>query len=161
MFEVLNIDEIFMREALIEAKKAWQVGEVPVGAVIVKEGKIIARGYNRMIIDNDPSAHAEIQAIRKAAKTLNNYRTLNTTLYVTLEPCLMCSGAIVLSRISRVVYGARDPKTGADISAFNVLGSPLHNHRPEITGAVLEKECREMISSFFKMRRLQQKSKKV
>lgn len=153
-------DEFFMREALLEARKAWELNEVPVGAVIVKDDIIIARGHNMMITNNDPSAHAEMMAIRAAGITLQNYRMLDTTLYVTLEPCVMCSGVIIHSRINRVVYGACDLKTGAVESAFTILTDPKHNSHPLVTKGVLADECSSMLSEFFAMRRKQKKAEK-
>lgn len=154
-------DEYFMREAMKEAELAADIGEVPVGAVIVAGNSIIARGHNRMISANDPSAHAEIAAIREAGRVLDNYRLTDTRLYVTLEPCIMCSGAIIHARIGRVIYGARDYKTGGDVSVFNILQDPRHNHHPEVTSGVLEEECSAMISAFFARRREQKKLEKL
>lgn len=154
-------DEFFMREALKEAAVAAELGEVPVGAVIVAGDRIIARGHNRMISSNDPSAHAEITAIREAGRVLDNYRLTDTCLYVTLEPCIMCSGAIIHGRIGRVVYGASDYKTGADVSVFNILRDSRHNHHPEVTGGVLGEECSSMLSAFFSGRRAQKKQEKL
>lgn len=154
-------DEYFMREAMREAEKATALGEVPVGAVMVSGNEIIARGHNRMISSNDPSAHAEIMAIRAAGSAIGNYRMTDTVLYVTLEPCIMCSGAIIHARIGRVVYGARDYKTGGDVSVFNILQDLRHNHHPEVVGGVLEEECSSMISAFFAGRRAQKKQEKL
>ncbi|MGN1394389.1 MAG: tRNA adenosine(34) deaminase TadA [Succinivibrionaceae bacterium] len=151
-------DEFFMHEALFEAKKSWAKGEVPVGAVLVRNHEIIARGHNLMISLNDPTAHAEVMVIRNAGNLLKNYRLLDTTLYVTLEPCIMCCGAMVLGRIFRVVYGARDYKTGAIESAFSLLNNAKHNHQISFTSGILENECSNMLSSFFKMRREQKKA---
>ena len=161
MKELLNIDEIFMLEALREARRSWDLGEVPVGAVIVKDGMIVARGCNLMITSHDPSAHAEMVVIREAARLTGNYRVYGATLYVTLEPCVMCTGAIILSRVDRVVYGAQDLKTGAHESAFHLLAEPLHNHVPEVTGGVLRKECGDILTNFFKMRRMEKKARKM
>lgn len=161
MKELLNIDEIFMLEALREAQRSWDLGEVPVGAVIVKDGMIVARGCNLMITSHDPSAHAEMVVIREAARLTGNYRVYGATLYVTLEPCVMCTGAIILSRVDRVVYGAQDLKTGAHESAFHLLAEPLHNHVPEVTGGVLRKECGDILTNFFKMRRMEKKARKM
>lgn len=155
MKELLNIDELFMQEAIQEAKKCLAINEVPVGAVIVHQGKVIARGYNKMISSNNPTAHAEIEAITEAGVKLNNYRLIDATLYVTLEPCVMCSGAMIHARIGRVVYGASDYKTGAVSSAFNLLNDPKHNHQISVTSGILAKECGEMLSNFFKNRRKQ------
>ncbi|WP_296607941.1 tRNA adenosine(34) deaminase TadA [Ruminobacter sp.] len=154
-------DEYFMREAMKEAEKAAALGEVPVGAVMVSGNVIIARGHNHMISSNDPSAHAEIMAIRAAGRVIGNYRMTDTVLYVTLEPCIMCSGAIIHARIGRVVYGARDYKTGGDVSVFNILQDLRHNHHPVVVGGVLEEECSSMISAFFAGRRAQKKQEKL
>ena len=153
-------DAEFMREALIEADKCLALGEVPVGAVIVKDGVIIARGHNTMISGHDPSAHAEMAAIRMAAVALKNYRLCGTTLYVTLEPCMMCTGAIIHARIDRVVYGAQDPKTGAHTSAFTLLQNSLNNHYPQVVGGVLGAQCSQSLSAFFKRRRQEHKEAK-
>jgi len=143
----------FMRHALQLAQQAELQGEVPVGAVLVKDDRIIAQGFNYSIAGCDPTAHAEIQAIRNAATYIGNYRLLDTTLYVTLEPCAMCAGAIVQARIKHVVFGARDPKAGACGSVFNILGSPFLNHRPSIESGVLAQECGKILSDFFRERR--------
>lgn len=146
-------DEQWMRRALQVAARGLAEGEVPVGAVLVKGGAVVAEGWNRPIAASDPTAHAEIQAIRAAAGSLANYRLPGSTLYVTLEPCLMCVGAIVHARIARVVYGASEPKTGAAGSVFDLLESALHNHRVEVTPGVLQGECADMIKSFFREKR--------
>jgi tRNA(adenine34) deaminase len=145
----MNEDERYMREALDQALKAAKMGEVPVGAVIVSRGKIIARGPIRT---NDPTAHAEIVAVRKAGRKQRNYRLVESTLYVTIEPCAMCMGAIVQARIDRLVFGARDPKAGAVLS---IMAFPLEktNHRMEILGGVLAGECGRALKDFFKTRR--------
>ncbi len=151
-----------MRVAIEMAKEAYAIGEVPVGAVIADdEGNIIATGYNRSITDNDPSAHAEMVAIRNAGRAIENYRMPGLSLYVTLEPCSMCSGAIIHARISKVYYGASDLKTGACGSVFDVISDPRHNHKVECTGGILEDECSKMLSDFFKERRLQKKQLKT
>ena len=142
-----------MRRALELAQRAADEGEVPVGAVVVKEGKIVGEGWNRPIAASDPTAHAEIQAMRAAGEKLDNYRLLDTTLYVTLEPCVMCTGAIIHARIGRVVFGADDPKTGAAGSAFDLLGSTQHNHQVTIERGLLADECGEMLREFFRARR--------
>ena len=142
-----------MRAAIGEAKVAAQVGEVPVGAVVVVNNAIIARGVNRTISDTDPSAHAEIVALRAAAQELGNYRLSNATLYVTLEPCAMCMGAMVQARIGRLVFGAYDPKAGAAGSAIDLSDSPSFNHRFEINGGVLAKECGAVLKAFFESKR--------
>jgi tRNA(adenine34) deaminase len=146
-------DETFMRHALKLAALAEDDGEVPVGAVIVREGEIIGEGWNRPIANHDPSAHAEIMALRDAALNAENYRLPNTTLYVTLEPCSMCAGAIIHARVQRVVYGANDPKGGAAGSAFDILGTAKLNHKVEVEGGLLADECSEMLKTFFQKRR--------
>ena len=142
-----------MRAALAEAKVAAEAGEVPVGAVVVAGGEIVARGHNRSETDSDPSAHAEIVALRAAAQDLGNYRLSNATLYVTLEPCAMCLGALVQARIERLVFGAYDPKAGAAGSAIDLSDSPSFNHRFEINGGVLAEECGAVLKTFFESRR--------
>lgn len=146
-------DEAFMREALTLAQQAWAEGEVPVGAVVVKNGAIIGRGYNRPISGHDPTAHAEIQALRDAAQRLGNYRLPGCTLYVTIEPCTMCAGAIIHARIARVVYGARDAKTGAHGSVVDLFAEPRLNFHAEVTGGVLAEACGKLLSDFFAGRR--------
>jgi len=139
-----------MREALIEGKIALLAGEVPVGSVVVAaDGQIVGRGFNQPIGANDPTAHAEIQALRDAARLLGNYRLNGTTLYVTVEPCPMCAGALIHSRVDRLVYGTHEPKSGAVCSAIRMLDHPALNHRIEIVSGVLEDKCREMIQDFF------------
>ncbi|MWP49563.1 MULTISPECIES: tRNA adenosine(34) deaminase TadA [unclassified Gilliamella] len=154
-------DKIWMRHALMLAKHAESLGEIPVGAVIVDENnQIVGEGFNQSIIKHNPTAHAEMIAIEQAGKNLNNYRIINTTLYVTLEPCIMCAGAIIHSRIKRVVYGASDYKTGAAGSFINILAQQGINHYAEVTGGVLANECSAILSEFFKKRRLQKKNNK-
>jgi len=144
----------FMELALNEAKKAGQIGEVPVGAVIVSENwKILSAAHNQTIKLADPTAHAEILALRKAAREINNYRLLNTTLYVTVEPCIMCMGAIVHARISRVVFGATDPKWGAAGSLYNYAADDRLNHRVEIITDVCADDCRRLMQDFFRAKR--------
>jgi tRNA(adenine34) deaminase len=143
----------FMAEALALAADARQAGEVPVGAVVVREGQIIGRGFNAPISLHDPSAHAEIQALRAAAQALGNYRLAGCTLYVTLEPCAMCAGAIQHARIARVVFGASDPKTGACGSVINLFAEPLLNHHTEVEGGLLAQQCGELLTAFFRERR--------
>ncbi len=144
----------FMKMALNEAVKARQKDEVPVGALLVAEsGKILASSYNQTISLNDPTAHAEILAIRMAAKEIQNYRLLKTTLYVTIEPCIMCMGAIIHARISRVVFGANDPKWGAAGSLYNMAEDIRLNHRPEIICNICKDECRNIIQAFFREKR--------
>lgn len=146
-------DEFFMRRALELAREAELAGEVPVGAVLVKNGQIIAASYNQPIAQYDPSAHAEILALRRAGESLRNYRIIDSTLYVTLEPCTMCVGAIVHARVKRVVYGANDPKTGALGGACNLLSIMPHNHVPAVTGNVLAADCSVLLQAFFRQRR--------
>lgn len=146
-------DELFMREALDLARQAQRSGEVPVGAVVVRDGIIIGRGYNQPLSANDPTAHAEIDAIRAAAQHLGNYRLSGCSLYVTLEPCAMCSGAIMHSRISRVVFGAYDPKTGACGSVVDLFSDAKLNFHAEITGGLLSSEAAHLLQSFFAARR--------
>ena len=153
-------DLYWMRHALELAARAESEGEVPVGAIVVFENKIIGEGWNRPIIDNDPTAHAEIMALRSAATKINNYRLLDTTLYVTLEPCIMCSGAIIHSRVKRVVYGAKDPKAGAVESAFTILGTDCLNHKVNVTRNILAEECSQVLTDFFKKRRQEKKTAK-
>ena len=143
-------DEYFMREALVEAEKAHQAGEVPVGAVVVdKEGKIIGRGHNLMVAGHDPSGHAEIIALKNASQNLKNYRLDNCTIYVTLEPCPMCSGAIIGARLARLVYGAKDQKAGAAESVFKLFDEKRVNHHTDVTAGVLEEDCLRILQSFF------------
>ncbi len=142
-----------MQIALEQAKLAESLGEVPVGALIVKDGEVIAAAHNQPIGLHDPSAHAEIQAIRKAAKILGNYRLVDCTLYVTLEPCVMCTGAIQHARIAQLVYGAKDPKTGACGSVVNLMTEDKLNHHTAVIAGVLAEPCGEMLSQFFKRRR--------
>ena len=142
-----------MRRALREAQKADLQGEVPVGAVVVWDEKIIARGYNRPLALSDPSAHAEILALRRAAKKLGNYRLKGCDLYDTIEPCAMCAGAIIQARLRRVVYGAPDPKAGACGSALDVLNHPKVNHQVEVVSGVLAEECASILQEFFRCRR--------
>ena len=149
----MNKDEKYMKLALKEAHKAAAIDEVPVGAVIVLNDKVIARGFNKREINNDPLGHAEMIAIRKASKKLNNWRLVDCELYVTGEPCAMCAGAIMWSRLKRVVYGTGDPKGGAMGEAFNLFDERIVNHIPEIKGGVLAKECKEVIQSFFRNKR--------
>jgi tRNA(adenine34) deaminase len=150
---VVDPDERFMRAALDEAVKAGERGEVPVGAVVVLNAVIVGAGFNQPIGGHDPTAHAEIVALRDAATRQANYRLTGATLYVTIEPCQMCVGAMVHARIARVVYGAREPKAGAVESAMRAHEHPALNHRISATGGVLEQECRELIQRFFRERR--------
>ena len=148
----------YMRIALQLAQDAADAGEVPVGAIVVKNGEIIGRGSNAPISTSDPTAHAEIRAMRDAAQHLANYRLVDCTLYVTLEPCAMCSGAIQHARIAKVIYGANDPKTGACGSVINLMAETKLNHHTEVSGGVLAEECGAALSSFFSARRKQAKS---
>jgi len=145
--------ERFMRLALEEARRAHQSQEVPIGAVAVLDGQVVGAGFNRPISSNDPTAHAEIIAIREAALAIGNYRLAGIELYVTLEPCLMCVGALVHARVTSVIFGAREPRTGALVSSTRALEIPSLNHRFEIVEGVLEEECRELVQSFFRSRR--------
>ena len=147
------MDSQFIRAALVLAKRAQELGEVPVGAVVVLDDAVIGEGFNQPISSHDPTAHAEIVALREAAARVGNYRLPGATLYVTIEPCQMCVGAMVHARIARVVYGAPEPKAGALESAMRAHEHPSLNHRLEATGGVLEEECRQVIQEFFRQRR--------
>jgi tRNA(adenine34) deaminase len=150
----MGSDFYYMGEALAQAREAQAAGEVPVGAVLVGEGSIIlARAYNRPISMSDPTGHAEVLALRKAAAKVGNYRLPGTTLYVTIEPCIMCVGAMLQARVARLVFGAPDPKAGACVSLFRLHEDPRLNHRLEVTGGVREAECRELMQEFFQARR--------
>lgn len=149
----LAADEAFMREALEEARQATAVGEVPVGAVVVRAGQVIARAHNRRELDGDPTAHAEVLAMRDAAVALGAWRLQDCTLYVTLEPCFMCAGAIVNGRVERLVFGATDPKAGAVGSLYDVPRDERLNHRPEVNGGVLADACGQLLRDFFRERR--------
>jgi len=142
-----------MRLALREAERALEHADVPIGAVIVSDGEVIAGAHNERELRQDPTAHAEILALREAARAVGSWRVLDAVLYVTLEPCAMCAGAIVLARLPRVVYGASDPKAGACGSVLDVLGESRLNHRPEVSGGLLGEECGELLSAFFSSRR--------
>jgi tRNA(adenine34) deaminase len=144
---------IFMEQALQEAKKAYHIEEVPIGAVIVKDGEIIARGHNLRETYKDPTLHAEIVAIREAAKKLGGWRLSGCELYVTIEPCPMCAGAIIQARIERVIYGARDPKAGCAGSLYNLLTDFRFNHRADVVPGVMEEECRGILQKFFRDKR--------
>ncbi|NBO10183.1 MAG: tRNA adenosine(34) deaminase TadA [Methylophilaceae bacterium] len=150
-------DQIYMQAAIALAKQAAENGEVPVGAIVVKDGEIIGRGSNAPIGMHDPSAHAEILAMRDAAKNIGNYRLVDCTLYVTLEPCAMCAGAIQHSRIANLIYGASDPKTGACGSVVNLMSEEKLNHHTIVTSGVLAEEAGKILSDFFKQRRLNKK----
>lgn len=150
-------DELFMEEALRAAKRALDAGEVPVGAVVVCDGRVLARGWNRNLTGNDPTAHAEIVALREAGAAVGNHRLGDCELFATIEPCAMCAGALIHARIKRLVYGADDPKAGAVHSVLEVLNHPQLNHRMEIKGGVLAGRCAEVMQSFFRQRRVEQK----
>ena len=154
-------EEKFMKEAIRQAKKAYALREVPIGCVIVYEGKIIARGYNRRNTDKNTTSHAEINAIRKASKKLGDWRLEGCTLYVTLEPCQMCAGAIVQARIDKVVIGSMNPKAGCAGSVLNLLEMDGFNHKVEVERGVLEEECSTMLSGFFKERRMEKAKAKA
>ncbi|HJQ24090.1 MAG TPA: tRNA adenosine(34) deaminase TadA [Blastocatellia bacterium] len=146
-------DEEFMREALAEAAAAGDLGEVPIGAIVVIDGAIKGRGHNRVIETSDPTAHAEIVALREAARAVGNYRLTGATLYATIEPCAMCAGALIHARIGRLVYGAPDERAGAVVTHFGICSTDFLNHRVKAEGGILESECREMIQSFFRGKR--------
>jgi len=149
----LESDLSWMRHALELAKRAADEGEVPVGAVLVRNSEVLGEGWNRPLSTADPTAHAEVQAVRKACININNYRILNSILYVTLEPCLMCAGALVHARVGRVVYGAADTKSGALGTVVNVSDMPGLNHRYDVTGGVLADQCAALLQDFFRARR--------
>ena len=151
-------DELWMEEALRAGQRALEIGEVPVGAVIVCEGRIVGHGFNQNLAGPDPTAHAEIVALRQAAKELGNHRLLDCEMFVTIEPCAMCAGALVLARLKRLVYGADDPKAGAIHSVMNVLNHPQLNHVMEICGGVLAGRCADQVQGFFRKRREQQRA---
>ena len=148
-----QLDELWMRQALRLAHKAAQLGEVPVGAVLVKDNQLLAEGWNQPIAGHDPTAHAEIMAIRRAAQVEQNYRLPGTTLYITIEPCSMCAGAIVHARIERVVFGAVEPRAGAAGSVLNLLQNSQLNHQVEVQSGVLAEECGQVLKDFFRSRR--------
>jgi len=150
----MSTDYDFMKIALTEAEEAYRHGEVPVGAVLVREGNILARAHNSPIVKNDPSAHAEMLVLRQAGEKIGNYRLAGAELYVTLEPCIMCAGAIVQARLTRVIFGARDPKCGAVVSLYNILHDVRLNHQVEITEGILREECGEIMSRFFQQKRI-------
>ena len=146
-------DELWMKEALTAAQRALEMGEVPIGAVVVRHGSLVARGWNRNIADHDPTAHAEIVALRAAGEILGNHRLGGCELFVTIEPCAMCVGALIQARIARLVYGADDPKAGAVHSALTVLNHPRLNHQMSVVGGVLAGRCAEVVQAFFRERR--------
>jgi tRNA(adenine34) deaminase len=156
----MTTDEKYMKEALRQAKKAAVLGEVPIGCVIVYEDKIIGRGYNRRNTDKSTLSHAEITAIRKASRVIGDWRLEDCTLYVTLEPCQMCSGAIIQARIPRVVMGCRNPKAGCGGSVLNILQEPAFNHQAQITEGILGEECSKMLTDFFKELRIRNKKER-
>ena len=153
MREARSLHEPFMRVALEEARAAAAAGEVPVGAVVVLAGRVVGRGHNRPIAESDPTAHAEIEALRDAGRQVGNYRLEDATLYVTVEPCLMCAGACLHARVGALVFGAVDDKAGAVVSQARVLDGPAWNHRVRVTGGVLAPEARELLQAFFRTRR--------
>ena len=148
-----ELDRQFMQQALDQAKLAANAGEVPVGAVLVRDGEVISTGFNQPITNSDPSAHAEMMALRAAASDESNYRLPGTTLYVTLEPCTMCAGAMMHARVDRVVFGATDPKTGAAGSVLNVFSEKQINHQTQVEGGIMSEECGQVLRDFFKERR--------
>ena len=148
-----ELDQQYMRMAIEQAQLAAQSGEVPVGAVLVRDGQVISKAFNKPIANHDPSAHAEMLALREAALAEENYRIPGSTLYVTLEPCVMCSGAMLHARIDRVVYGAQDPKTGAAGSVLDIFSSKQINHQTSVEGGIMSEECGQLLRDFFKGRR--------
>src|SRR5215471_2659794 len=154
------IDEQFMRVALVEAEGAGKSGEVPVGAIVVLDGQIVGRGRNRVIEASDPTAHAEVVALREAARVIGNYRLTGVTVYSTIEPCAMCAGAMVHARVARLVYGAPDPKTGAVVTHLGICTTDFLNHKVTVEGGILEDECRRMLQSFFRERRDSQRAER-
>ncbi len=157
----MTVDEKYMKQAIKQAKRAAALDEVPIGCIITYEGKVIARGYNRRNTDKNTLAHAEIAAIKKASKKMCDWRLEGCTMYVTLEPCQMCAGALVQSRISRVVIGSMNPKAGCGGSVLNLLQMPQFNHQVDVKRGVLEEECSEMLSEFFKSLRERKKQEKM
>ena len=160
MAVIKNIQEKYMREALKQAKKAYSLGEVPIGCVIVHERKIIGRGYNRRNTDKNTLSHAEITAIRKASKVIGDWRLEECTLYVTLEPCQMCAGAIIQARIPEVVIGCMNPKAGCASSVLNILEMPEFNHQAVVTRGILEQECSDLLKTFFAELRVRNRESK-
>jgi tRNA(adenine34) deaminase len=151
----LQTDELWMQEALRCAQRGLEAGEVPVGAVVVHEGRVVGRGFNRNIADSDPTAHAEVVALREAGAAIGNHRLGDCDLFATIEPCAMCAGALVHARIRRLVYGADDPKAGAVRSVLQVINHPSLNHQMEVRGGVLAGKCGELLQEFFRKRRAQ------
>ncbi len=160
MEETRELDSFYMQEALKEAALAEELAEVPIGAVIVCDGEIVGRGHNLRETSNDPTTHAEMIAIRQAAEKLDSWRLLNCTLYVTLEPCVMCMGAIILARIPYLVYGCRDPRVGAVGSIYNFAEDERFNHKVEVREGILQEECRSQLTAFFKQLRQRNKARK-
>ena len=160
MAAITSVHEKYMREALKQAKKAYSLGEVPIGCVVVHEGKIIGRGYNRRNTDKNTLSHAEITAIRKASKVIGDWRLENCTLYVTLEPCQMCAGAIVQARIPEVVMGCMNPKAGCAGSVLNILEMPEFNHQVQVSRGILEQECSNLLKTFFTELRTRNRAEK-
>ncbi len=160
MISIKSVEEKYMKEALKQAKKAYALGEVPIGCVIVHEGVIIGRGYNRRNTDKNTLAHAEITAINRASKKIGDWRLEECTLYVTLEPCQMCAGAIVQARIPQVVMGCMNPKAGCAGSILNILDMPQFNHQVQVTKGILEQECSNMLKTFFTELRIRNKEEK-
>ena len=161
MAVIKSVEEKYMKEALKQAKKAYALGEVPIGCVIVHEGKIIGRGYNRRNTDKNTLAHAEITAINKASKVIGDWRLEECTLYVTLEPCQMCAGAIVQARIPEVVMGCMNPKAGCAGSILNILEMPQFNHQVKVTRGILEEDCSQMLKTFFEELGIRNKQEKA
>lgn len=147
-------DAVWMELALAQALLAGQSGEVPVGALVIKDGEVIAAGHNRNLLDHDPTAHAEIVALRQAAARLGNHRLIGCTIYATIEPCSMCAGALIHARVSRLVYGASDPKAGAAGSVLQLLNHPQLNHKVEVTSGVLAEKCSDILQDFFRQKRV-------
>jgi Cytosine/adenosine deaminases len=149
----LAADEHWMLQALALARQAEASGEVPVGAILIRDGEVVGQGYNRPILSHDPTAHAEIVALREAAERASNYRLPGTTLYVTIEPCTMCIGAMIHARVERLVFGAPEPRAGAVVSAHQLANHPSYNHRLQVRGGVLEEACADLMRDFFRRRR--------
>jgi tRNA(adenine34) deaminase len=158
MSTTFKTDELWMEEALHCAQRAFEAGEVPIGAVVVCQNEIVGRGWNSNLTDSDPTAHAEMMALRKAGKNVGNHRLSDCELFVTIEPCAMCAGALVHARIRRLIYGADDPKAGAVQSVMKVLNHPKLNHQMEVCGGVLASRCTDLLQEFFRQRRSEKKS---
>lgn len=161
MNEAVKPHDFFMAQALEEAKKAYALNEVPVGAVVVLAGEVIGRGFNQPISSHDPCAHAEIMALRDAARNIENYRLVDADLYVTVEPCTMCSGAVVHARIKRLIFAALEPKSGVVCSQLKIFEQPYFNHSVEVVAGLMAQECSQLMQDFFKMRREQKKQLKL